>query len=218
MTDVKSSARTDAPRGQAVLRRRPLPHHPLPPRRRSAGTPANCGTSGNRNGDRDTTWPGLQVDEGDIIEFTVQANNIPTGATGLWIVTAAARRPGSGRVVRVPRRRLTPANPSSGISRATRLRPTACPPSDQFGMDPRRPVEPAPAQAGPLANADESPGPRPATLHRAAHVANARALATQSTRWGRRPAPGTSWLLGGRLGSLSRARRPPGHRPGCAFR
>ena len=35
-----------------------------------AGTPANCGTSDNRNGDRDTTWPGLQVDEGDILTFT----------------------------------------------------------------------------------------------------------------------------------------------------
>ena len=35
-----------------------------------AGTPANCGTSSNRNGDRDTTWPGLQVDEGDILTFT----------------------------------------------------------------------------------------------------------------------------------------------------
>ena len=35
------------------------------------GTPANCGTPANRNGDRDTTWPGLQVDEGDTISFSV---------------------------------------------------------------------------------------------------------------------------------------------------
>ena len=31
-----------------------------------AGTPANCGTGG----DRDTSWPGLQVDEGDTVTFT----------------------------------------------------------------------------------------------------------------------------------------------------
>ena len=50
------------------------------------GTPANCGTPANRNGDRDTTWPGLQVNEGDTFIFTVQANNVPSGATGLWLV------------------------------------------------------------------------------------------------------------------------------------
>ena len=38
------------------------------------GTPANCGTSDNRNGDRDTTWPGLQVDEGDTVTFTATAS------------------------------------------------------------------------------------------------------------------------------------------------
>ena len=53
-----------------------------------AGTPANCGTSSNRNGDRDTTWPGLQVDEGDQITFTVQANNVPSGSSGLWSLNA----------------------------------------------------------------------------------------------------------------------------------
>ena len=37
-----------------------------------AGTSANCGTTGNRNGDRDTTWPGLQVDEGDVVTFTLR--------------------------------------------------------------------------------------------------------------------------------------------------
>ena len=37
-------------------------------------TLANCGTSDNRNGDRDTTWPGLQVDEGDTVTFTVTAS------------------------------------------------------------------------------------------------------------------------------------------------
>ena len=35
------------------------------------GTPANCGTPDNRNGDRDTTWPGLQVNEGDTVTFSV---------------------------------------------------------------------------------------------------------------------------------------------------
>ena len=49
-----------------------------------AGTPANCGTTGNRNGDRDTTWPGLQVDEGDVVTFTFTLNNPPS--SGLVIV------------------------------------------------------------------------------------------------------------------------------------
>ena len=35
------------------------------------GTPANCGTADNRNGDRDTAWPGLQVDEGDVFFLSV---------------------------------------------------------------------------------------------------------------------------------------------------
>ena len=48
------------------------------------GTPTNCGTPGNRNGDRDTTWPGLQVDEGDQLTFAVQANNVPSGSSGTW--------------------------------------------------------------------------------------------------------------------------------------
>ena len=46
-----------------------------------AGTPANCGTSGNRNGDRDTTWPSLQVDEGDTVTFTYTLNGV-TASTG----------------------------------------------------------------------------------------------------------------------------------------
>ncbi len=45
-----------------------------------AGTPANCGTSGNRNGDRDTTWPGLQVDEGDTVTFRIEKSP----ASGLY--------------------------------------------------------------------------------------------------------------------------------------
>ena len=36
-----------------------------------AGTPANCGTPSNRNGDRDPARPGLQVDEGDIITISL---------------------------------------------------------------------------------------------------------------------------------------------------
>ena len=51
-----------------------------------AGTPANCGTTGNRNGDRDTTWPGLQIDEGDIVSFTFTLNNPPV--TGIVVVGA----------------------------------------------------------------------------------------------------------------------------------
>ena len=38
------------------------------------GTPANCGTSDNRDGDRDTTWPGLQVDEGDTVTFRMEVS------------------------------------------------------------------------------------------------------------------------------------------------
>ena len=55
-----------------------------------AGTPAHCGTSGNRNGDRDTSWPDLQLDEGDVLTFTVQANNVPSGATGQWLAVVDA--------------------------------------------------------------------------------------------------------------------------------
>ena len=44
------------------------------------GTPANCGTSG----DRDTTWPGLQVDEGDILTFTSTVS--PAVTDGLVLV------------------------------------------------------------------------------------------------------------------------------------
>ena len=40
----------------------------------------------NRNGDRDTTWPGLQVDEGDIVTFTIRLSAPPsTGTLGLTI-------------------------------------------------------------------------------------------------------------------------------------
>ncbi len=41
------------------------------------GTPSNCGT----NGDRDTTWPGLQLDEGDNITFTATlSSSLSSGA------------------------------------------------------------------------------------------------------------------------------------------
>ena len=46
------------------------------------------------------------------------------------------------------------------------------------------------------------------------HVENALGLATRSTRWGRRPTPGTSWPPHGGPGSPSRARRPPRYRTG----
>ena len=35
------------------------------------------------NGDRDTTWPGLQVDEGDTVTFTMTTNNLPVGHSGV---------------------------------------------------------------------------------------------------------------------------------------
>ena len=44
------------------------------------GTPANCGTPTNRNGDRDTTWPDLQVDEGDTVSFyLILSQNVDAG-------------------------------------------------------------------------------------------------------------------------------------------
>ena len=49
-----------------------------------AGTPANCGTSGNRNGDRDTTWPGLQMDEGDTVTVIIRLSGpLSAGTLGL---------------------------------------------------------------------------------------------------------------------------------------
>ena len=51
------------------------------------GTQANCGTASNRNGDRDTTWPGLQVDEGDTIWFR---NHPSTSVTAGHIVVSNA--------------------------------------------------------------------------------------------------------------------------------
>ena len=53
------------------------------------GTPANCGTSGNRNGDRDTTWPGLQVDEGDLLSFKVNGSS-PVPASSFVQATVSA--------------------------------------------------------------------------------------------------------------------------------
>ena len=64
------------------------------------------------------------------------------------------------------------------------------------------------------ANARGSPRPRRAAPHHGARGANARDAPTHGTRWGRHPALGTSWPSCARLGSLSRARRPPGHRAG----
>ena len=45
------------------------------------GTPANCGTGG----DRDTTWPGLQVDEGDTVTFTSTISPTITTAGSLLV-------------------------------------------------------------------------------------------------------------------------------------
>ena len=60
-----------------------------------SGTPANCGTSGNRNGDLDTTWPGLQVDEGDTLTFTSTISPDITTTNGFllieWRVSGSAR-------------------------------------------------------------------------------------------------------------------------------
>ena len=52
------------------------------------GTPANCGTASNRNGDRDTTWPGLQVDEGDELTFTVSLDRL-TNPTDIVVSSVA---------------------------------------------------------------------------------------------------------------------------------
>ena len=51
-----------------------------------AGTPANCGAGG----DRDTSWPGLQVDEGDIITFTMTLNGLTasSGAVGFTMTAS----------------------------------------------------------------------------------------------------------------------------------
>lgn len=54
----------------------------------------NFGTSGNRNGDRETSWPRLQVDEGDTVTFRAEINP----ASGLryfrtaWSVPSPTRR------------------------------------------------------------------------------------------------------------------------------
>ena len=45
------------------------------------GTPANCGTGG----DRDTTWPGLQVDEGDTVTFASTISPTITTAGSLLV-------------------------------------------------------------------------------------------------------------------------------------
>ena len=50
------------------------------------GTAANCGTADKRDGDRDTNWPGLQVDEGDRVTFTLRASGIPAGITSFIII------------------------------------------------------------------------------------------------------------------------------------
>ncbi len=59
----------------------------IAPRGNCGGTPANCGTPADRNGDRDTVWPGFQVDEGDDIWFYVYAD--PTVTTGTVVVSVA---------------------------------------------------------------------------------------------------------------------------------
>ena len=95
-----------------------------------AGTPANCGTAGDRNGDRDPARPGLQVDEGDTVTFIIQANNIPTGATGnvaintIWSGSAyntADLRDSLGRTPSVPATVLTliPIELGDGTNRPT---------------------------------------------------------------------------------------------------
>ena len=79
------------------------------------------------------------------------------------------------------------------------------PPSGQVGTDPRRPVGPS---RTPMSRPDLAPqlliAPRmartPPASPRLSHPLG--------------ETPGTSWPPDARLGSLSRARRPPGHRPG----
>ena len=73
-----------------------------------AGTPTICGTSSDRNGDRDTTWPGLQVDEGDIITATTSVIPAVSGShnvVGNIAISGSAhnrddlRAPSGGRIL-----------------------------------------------------------------------------------------------------------------------
>ena len=71
----------------------------------SAAQTITVSASGN-NGDRDGTWPGLQINEGDRVTFTFQLNDAPTGVIGNVNVnttwsgtahnTADLRAPGGG--------------------------------------------------------------------------------------------------------------------------
>ena len=91
------------------------------------GTPANCGASGNRNGDRDTNWPGLQVDEGDTVTFTAVASpasgqlyfrfsliGSAANLTDLGQVRSTGANTGS--VVGIPNRASYTLNPLSGYT------------------------------------------------------------------------------------------------------
>ena len=53
------------------------------------GIPANCGTGG----DRDTSWPGLQVDEGDLVTFSQTVSPVITsGVLGVnYSLSGSAR-------------------------------------------------------------------------------------------------------------------------------
>ena len=82
------------------------------------------GSASTRRRDRQVVRKGRQ---GRRLAAGHRSDNLSDPATGPWGVAARWLR--STRVVRVPRRRLTPAKPDSHISRATRLRPTRHPPS-----------------------------------------------------------------------------------------
>ena len=91
------------------------------------GTPANCGTSDNRNGDRDTTWPGLQVDEGDTVTFTATASPASGSLIVQYSLTGTAANPtdlgqlqttgaNSGNVVGIPNMQSAGFHPASGYT------------------------------------------------------------------------------------------------------
>ena len=132
----------------------------------------------------------------------MSATQIRSGASAWnWRSTRSgtARWLGSTRVVPV---RSAPAHPGQALTRASAEPPVCGSP----GI--RRPS----ARHGPEAPRRRHQMPRgwpvscPPTPRRASHEENAHGFATRSTRWGRRPAPGTSWPPDDGPDSPSRAR------------
>ena len=106
------------------------------------------------------------------------------------------------------------ARPGASLPPAALVHASATPRAYDLPRAPEQPARHEPeARHRSRANARESSGPRRAAPHHGAHGANARGPPMQGTPWGRHPALGASQPSRARLGSLSRARRPPGHRP-----